>query len=285
MRILHQLGYEDALQSAAIPICNFLCRDLTGCLIHNNALYNLVQKNHGRGFLPFERQEFLQILYDGLPDKSYIRTNARVEGIAQLQNSVEAKLSDSSTETGDMVLGCDGVHSSTRSIMWDFATRVSPGLIQVKEKTSLKTSWKTLVLMTPTIPELGERDLSEDAQALADLVADIWRRRNRASVIALQEGVMEHWHRGRITLTGDTVHKAQVHPNLAFGGNSAIGGVVTAINHIQRAVEATRGCRPSSMALSAAFATYESEQRQRLKGILEMSNWVAKMHTYVTYSR
>ncbi|KAI0017756.1 FAD binding domain protein [Xylariomycetidae sp. FL0641] len=332
MRILHQLGYEEALTAASIPIRNFLCRDPTGRLIHDNALYELVEKNHGTGFFPFERQQFLQLLYDGLPDKSYIRTSARVEDIVQHRDGVEVKLSDGSIESGDMVLGCDGVHSSTRSIMWDHATRSSPGLIQVKEKTSLKTSWKTLVLTTPAIPELGERDLSvtynhgftflatsqphavyffvifaldqpytwpkreryseADAEALAELVADkpvtdqlvfadVWKRRQRSFVISLQEGVMDHWHHGRICLTGDAVHK--VHPNLAFGGNSAIEGVVAVLNHVQRTLARPRGKqRPSGTALSAAFAAYEGEQRERMRGLMELSNLVARIHTYAT---
>lgn len=37
---------------------------------------------------------------------------------------------------GDIVAGCDGVHSVVRQIMWERANRVSPGLINAKEKRS-----------------------------------------------------------------------------------------------------------------------------------------------------
>lgn len=125
-----------------------------------------------------------------------------------------------------------------------------------------KTSWKTLALTTPAIPELGDRDLTvtynegitflvtsqphatyffvifrldepytwprrkrytdADAEALAEEVADkpvtdqivfaeVWKRRNRAVVIPLEEYVMEHWHHGRIVLVGDAAHKVRRH--------------------------------------------------------------------------
>ena len=35
---------------------------------------------------------------------------------------------------GDIVAGCDGVHSVVRQIMWDTADRMSPGLIKAEEK-------------------------------------------------------------------------------------------------------------------------------------------------------
>jgi len=123
---------------------------------------------------------------------------------------------------------------------------------------ALKTSWKTLLVTTEAIPELGDRDLTvtynngytflatsqpnrvfffvifrldkaytwpkrehftdKDADALAESIADrpvcdslvfgeVWKRRIRSSVIALEEGVMEHWHHGRIALVGDSAHK------------------------------------------------------------------------------
>ncbi|KAH8197653.1 hypothetical protein TruAng_008197 [Truncatella angustata] len=334
LRILNQLGCLDAVKEAAVPVSRFMSRAPNGRLIHDNLLYTHVEQNHGIGFYPLERQRFLQILYDGLPDKSFVKTECTVEDVAQFPDRVEVKLSTGEVETGDMVLGCDGVHSLVRNIMWDHATKTSPGLIQTKEKTSLKTSWKTLVFITPGIPELGERDLTvtyndgftflvtsqpnavyffvifrhdkpftwprrerhTDAEAdeLAARVADkpvtdqlvfqeIWKRRTRASVISLEECVMEHWHHGRIVLAGDAVHK--VHPNMGLGGNSAIEGIASLMNHLERVVLPSRekhGSKPSATALSMAFAAYQDERKQRMRELMDLSNMVAKMHTYAT---
>ena len=122
----------------------------------------------------------------------------------------------------------------------------------------MKTNWKALILTTPKIPELGERDMTvtyndgftfvvtsqpnivavnvvfrldipftwpkrerfteKDIEALAELVADkpvsngllfsdIWKRRQRAAIVSLEEGVLKHFHHGRICLIGDAAHK------------------------------------------------------------------------------
>ncbi|KAL5084590.1 hypothetical protein Trisim1_011592 [Trichoderma cf. simile WF8] len=331
LRVLHQLGYLPAIQKASVPISRFCSRNPSGRLIHDNLLYTHVEKNHGIGFYPLERQNFLQILYDGLPDKSFIRTNAGVEDVAQFADRVEVKLKDGSVEVGDMVLGCDGVHSHMRTLMWQHAGKTSPGLIPNTEKTSLKTSWKTLAMTTPPMPELGdsyltvtynngitflatsqphavyffvifaldkpftwphrERHTEEEAQLLAETIMDkpvteellfgeVWRRRTRAVVISLEECVMDHWHHGRIVLAGDAVHK--VHPNMALGGNSAIEGVTRVINNIHNIMQTTKGPKPSGTALSHAFAAYEKEMKQRMRELMDISNMVAKMHTYAT---
>lgn len=86
-----------------------------------------------------ERREFLQILYDALPDKSFVVTEAEITDVIEFLDRVEAHLADGTVQTGDMVLGCDGVHSLIRSIMWDHAGKKSPGLIKDEEKTC--TSW------------------------------------------------------------------------------------------------------------------------------------------------
>ncbi|KAL7942026.1 FAD binding domain protein [Trichoderma barbatum] len=331
LRVLHQLGYLPAILNAAVPISRFCSRDPSGRLIHDNLLYTHVEENHGIGFFPLERQTFLKILYDGLPDKSLIRTNAGVEDVVQFADRVEVKLKDGTVEVGDMVLGCDGVHSHMRTLMWQHAGKTSPGLIPNKEKTSLRTSWKTLAMTTPPIPELGdsyltvtynsgitflatsqphavyffvifaldkpftwprrERHTEEEAQQLANLIMDkpvteellfgeVWRRRTRAAVISLEECVMDHWHHGRIVLAGDAVHK--VHPNMALGGNSAIEGVTRVINNIHTIMQTTKGPKPSGTALNAAFAAYEKEMKQRMRELMDISNMVAKMHTYAT---
>ncbi|KAL6861996.1 FAD binding domain protein [Trichoderma novae-zelandiae] len=331
LRILHQLGYLPAILKAAVPISRFCPRDRRGRLIHDNLLFTHVEENHGIGFLPLERRNFLEILYDGLPDKSFIRTNAGVVDVEQFADRVEVKLEDGTIEVGDMVLGCDGVHSHIRTLMWQHAGRTSPGLIPNKEKTSLKTSWKSLAMTTPPIPELGdssltvthnsgitflatsqphavyffvifaldkpftwprrERHTDEEAQQLADLIMDkpiteellfgeVWRRRTRAAVISLEECVMDHWHHGRIALVGDAVHK--VHPNLALGGNSAVEGVARLVNHIHKAMQITRGPKPSGTALNAAFAAYEKEMKQRMRELMSISNMAARLHTYAT---
>ena len=36
---------------------------------------------------------------------------------------------------------------------------------------------------------------------------EIWAQRTRGSLISIEEGMLEHWHFGRIVLAGDAVHE------------------------------------------------------------------------------
>jgi hypothetical protein len=63
-----------------------------------------------------------------------------------------------------------------------------------------------------------ERFTEKDIETLAELVADkpvsngllfsdIWKKRQRATIVSLEEGVLNHFHHGRICLIGDAAHK------------------------------------------------------------------------------
>lgn len=88
----------------------------------------------GYDTLTFERRNFLQIVYDALPDKSYIKTGKRVVDIIENEHGVRVQLEDGSEETGDLVIGCDGVHSICREIMWKNANTDKGQLITAAEK-------------------------------------------------------------------------------------------------------------------------------------------------------
>jgi 2-polyprenyl-6-methoxyphenol hydroxylase-like FAD-dependent oxidoreductase len=89
----------------------------------------------GCSYILLERRQFLQILYDTLPDKTRIRTDCGIKDVKHVAGGVEVTLSNGEVEVGDMVLGCDGTYSAVRSKMWDYANKMTPGLITTKEKT------------------------------------------------------------------------------------------------------------------------------------------------------
>lgn len=71
-----------------------------------------------------------------------------------------------------------------------------------------------------------ERYTDGEAEALAASVAEhpiaptmvfgeLWDKRYRGSLISIEEGVLEHWHHGRIVLAGDSVHKVRSHLSIA----------------------------------------------------------------------
>ncbi|KAL2019326.1 hypothetical protein VTK56DRAFT_9793 [Thermocarpiscus australiensis] len=333
LRILYQLGVLDEIKKVSRPTIGFKGNKQDGRPVYDTQMYHCVEENHGVGMWPIERTDLLRILYDNLPHKSCVRTRIKITDVKQFPDKVEVHLEDGTVETGDMIIGADGVHTLMRSYMWEHAARVSPGLITSAEKTSLKTYSETLVITTDPIPELGYRDIvityqdrfnflftcthdavwavvvflfdeplpwphrkrytEEHAEALAKLVLDkpvtdqlvfgeVWkRRREPARIVMLQEGVLEHWHHGRICLVGDAAHKA--HPNIALGGNTGIEDVARLMNLLWRAVQASPHRRPSGTALEAVFEAYQNAQKPRVKHIVRLSGMAARMHTSATF--
>lgn len=71
-----------------------------------------------------------------------------------------------------------------------------------------------------------QRYTMQEAEAAATIVADhpisdsivfgeLWKKRDRAALINIQEGVLDHWYEGRIVLVGDCVHKVKSTPFLS----------------------------------------------------------------------
>ena len=66
----------------------------------------------------FERMRFIEMLYNNLLDKSKIKTSRRIVEVEQDAARVRVVLDDGTVESGDIVIGADGVHSSVRALMW-----------------------------------------------------------------------------------------------------------------------------------------------------------------------
>ncbi|KKK22258.1 hypothetical protein P175DRAFT_0477239 [Aspergillus ochraceoroseus IBT 24754] len=160
-RILSQMGCLDAARAACHPCDRFITRGPDGKVWSNSRFFRNVRDNHGHDILLLERRQFLQILYDGLPDKSFLRLGCRVRDVTEDSDGVEVVLDDGTVERGDLVLGCDGVHSLVRQRMWELANQQNKKL-QDEEQTSMVTRWKCLVGMGPPVaPEaLGEHDMT-----------------------------------------------------------------------------------------------------------------------------
>jgi flavin-dependent dehydrogenase len=60
-------------------------------------------------------------MYENLQDKSTIELQKRISNIDHNENEVVVTCVDGTTVRGDVLIGCDGVHSTVRQEMWRLA--------------------------------------------------------------------------------------------------------------------------------------------------------------------
>ncbi|KAI1169348.1 hypothetical protein F5B18DRAFT_646207 [Nemania serpens] len=159
-RVLSQLDCLETLRKRSAPHQLGHIRRPDGRLAGSFDLFQRWQKNHGYDLLPMERREFLRTMYESLPDMTRIRTGARIVEVIESKAGVEVKLDDGTVEKGDLVLGCDGVHSMMRSAMWEQmrnSGKISKALIE-KDEAAFKIEWKCLIGIGPVVPGLGASD-------------------------------------------------------------------------------------------------------------------------------
>jgi 2-polyprenyl-6-methoxyphenol hydroxylase-like FAD-dependent oxidoreductase len=64
------------------------------------------------------RGDLVDVLYQATKDGTEYRFNSRVEELDQNEDAVEVRLSDGTTLTTDLVVGCDGPHSAVRRLVF-----------------------------------------------------------------------------------------------------------------------------------------------------------------------
>ena len=75
----------------------------------------------------------LEILYTNLPDTTRVKTNSAVIAVEHEEDSIRV---DNCSYEGHLVVGADGIHSTTRKEMWRVAK--SLGKEQVENNNSSK---------------------------------------------------------------------------------------------------------------------------------------------------
>lgn len=68
----------------------------------------------------FMRRDLMEVLYGRLPDRERrVLPNKKVTGVKQDDKSVTVTCSDGSVYEGDVLVGCDGVHSAIRRLVFE----------------------------------------------------------------------------------------------------------------------------------------------------------------------
>ncbi|RMJ09247.1 hypothetical protein CDV36_011123 [Fusarium kuroshium] len=128
MRVMHQLGLYEKLVEIGEELLNTKGFLLNGHQFKTSSELQLLKQNHGVGLVAFHRAHLVQVLYDNLPEeaKSKYFLNKKVVAIDSNDEGVRVTSDDGSIYEGSIVLGADGVHSITRSLMRNLALSENP---------------------------------------------------------------------------------------------------------------------------------------------------------------
>ncbi|KAI1433776.1 hypothetical protein GGR50DRAFT_463560 [Xylaria sp. CBS 124048] len=118
-RLFDQLGIFEELKAVSLPIHYKKRVDgNSGDVTSTNRFWEFMERNHGYGLLPMLRSDLIRVLHDKLKGKdTNIQTNAEVLDIELNDDEARVHLKNGSIIEGSIIIGADGVHSKTRSVM------------------------------------------------------------------------------------------------------------------------------------------------------------------------
>lgn len=129
-RILDQLGIFSDLESqfcGTAPTKAAVFRNINGKFLFESNGYALAEARTGYHCAFYRRPEVLQTLHKYIKDKNKVLVNKRVCEIEYQYGKPIVLCEDGSKDSGDIVVGCDGVHSAARKEMWRLTDLYEPG--------------------------------------------------------------------------------------------------------------------------------------------------------------
>ncbi|HET7290435.1 MAG TPA: FAD-dependent monooxygenase, partial [Thermodesulfobacteriota bacterium] len=114
-RILKGLGLYRKLLEAGMPFSTYNVWNEKGEMLRSYSVESVTEK-YGP-MISIYRPELIDILREAV-DPGTIRMNTTVENIRQTPDEVFVTFSDGREEVFDLVVGCDGVRSKTRSMVF-----------------------------------------------------------------------------------------------------------------------------------------------------------------------
>ncbi|ROV90217.1 hypothetical protein VMCG_10252 [Cytospora schulzeri] len=120
VRILDQLGLLDEARRHYLPVRTKHNHRPDGSVRDVNDMFARVEENHGHPWMLFHRAKLLGLLWENLPGKdTKVKVNKKVTSVVSNHDGVVVACADGTFESGSIVIGCDGVHSTVRQTIHD----------------------------------------------------------------------------------------------------------------------------------------------------------------------
>ncbi|KAH8590058.1 FAD binding domain protein [Bisporella sp. PMI_857] len=160
LRLLHRLGLYDALRARGAETSDLVLHARKGDILGRVDMTSWSKPKTGFGYLRIRRTELMDELYKAIEKAAIpIHYNKDIVRIEEHDQGVTACFSDGTTDTAQLLLGCDGLHSAVRTIYVDpeFAPEYSgiSNIFSIVSTSGLPTSAESLEGLNATLTTDG----------------------------------------------------------------------------------------------------------------------------------
>jgi len=292
-RILKGLGVYRSLLDVGLQFTTYNVSDERGQMLHSYSVQNVIEK-YGP-MLSTYRPDLINVIKEAV-DPDSIRMSTTVDKIDQTNDEVYVTFSDGTEETYDLVVGCDGVRSKTRDLVfgdvplsysgmtgWSFWVKPNIaktlqiaeywgtgkffGIWPTKGRLSVFTSIRDNVQEPDPVESRIDR-IQENFKNFGGLVPAILEGLNDPNKIFhgyYNDLRMKKWHKGRVVLVGDAAHA--ILPTAGGGVSMAMESAAVLVDEL---------CRADSKYIEQAFESYITRRRSRVDKIQNQSRMMSK---------
>lgn len=293
-RVLKGLGVYKQLLEEGCQFTDYYVSNYKGEVIKTYTVDPVVEK-YGP-IISIYRPELIDTLLKAV-DPEILSMNSTVEKIEQGRDVAEVHFSGGVSEKYDLVIGCDGVRSRTRSQIFGDIPLTYSGMSgwgfwvdpRLSKPSSIVEYWGKgkFIGVWPTKGRLSvftSIKMKEDSQDDPDnridrikecfkdfggIVPEMLEQLSNPEEIyfdSYKDLQMDSWNKGRVVLVGDSAHA--VLPNAGAGVSMAMESA---------AVIAEELCRTDSRYISHALAQYELRRKPRVSKIQNQSRMMGKL--------
>lgn len=292
-RILKGLGVYRSLLDVGLQCTTYNVSDEQGQMLHSYSVQNVTEK-YGP-MLSTYRPDLINVIKEAV-DPDSIRMSTTVDKIDQTNDEVYVTFSDGTEETYDLVVGCDGVRSKTRDLVfgdvplsysgmtgWSFWVKPNIaktlqiaeywgtgkffGIWPTKGRLSVFTSIRNNVQEPDPVESRIDR-IQENFKNFGGLVPEILEGLDDPNEIFhghYNDLRMKKWHKGRVVLVGDAAHA--ILPTAGGGVSMAMESAAVLVDEL---------CRTDSKYIEQAFESYITRRRSRVDKIQNQSRMMSK---------
>jgi 2-polyprenyl-6-methoxyphenol hydroxylase-like FAD-dependent oxidoreductase len=295
-RVLKGLGLFPAFLAIGLECTHYKVAAASGEVLHSYSLIPLAER-YGP-LVNVYRPDLLELLR-GVVTPARLRLGVTVRDIAETRNGVVAMFDDGSSETFDVIVGCDGLRSSMRRLVFGDAPLSYSGMtgwgiscpaafVPPREVIEYWGAGKffgiypardRLCAFAGIRAPAGGPDpidgrlarLRAEFREFGGLVPSVLASLDRPESIMHDDYMdirMGEWHRGRVVLIGDAAHAV-----LGTGGLGASLAMESA------AVLADELCRTDSSCVQLAFEHYAARRRARINRV---SGWSRRLGKFMS---